>query len=305
MRRHPTKQIADAPPARTGWPWIEATEPSEPVDDQGSPLISIVMPSLNQGAFIEAAIRSVLLQSYPRVELIVVDGGSTDASADVIGKYSACLASWVCERDAGPADALNKGFRQASGEILGFLNADDFLMPNALSKVARAFRTHPGVDVISGHGFMADASGELTTPVFSDEWNLAHLIHTACVLVQPATFFRRAIFLEVGGFSDTTRTAWDMELWADMALAGAAFHCVDEFLAVSRLHAASITGSPQLRQQRLEDARVVRQKVRGRPEMTRDRVYSVFHRVRKFSGHPLRTLNQRLFLYSALRRWSL
>ena len=141
--------------------------------------------------------------------------------------------------------------------------------------------------------------------MFSDEWNLSHLVHKACVLVQPATFFRRGIFHEVGGFSDTTRTAWDMELWADMALAGASFHRADEFLAVARLHESSITGQAQLRKQRLEDARVVRQKVRGRPELARDRVYSMLHRVRKFSGHPIRTLNQRLFFYSALRRWSL
>ncbi len=263
------------------------------------------MPSLNQGAFIEEAIRSVLLQAYPNLELIVVDGGSTDGSVDVIRKYDGCVASWMCEGDTGPADALNKGFRLASGEILGFLSADDFLLPQCLARVAHEFRRRPDADVVSGHGFLANAAGQLRTPMFSDRWDLARLVHTACVLVQPATFFRRSIFQQVGGFSDQTRTAWDMELWADMALAGARFHCVDEFLAVGRLHADSISGRSQLRKQRMEDARVVRQKVRGRPEVARDRLYSVLHRVRKFSGHPARTLSQRLFLYSALGRWSL
>lgn len=269
------------------------------------PRISIVMPSLNHGAFIEEAIRSVLLQDYPSVELIIVDGGSTDGSVDVIQKYEERLAAWSCEGDAGPADALNKGFRRASGEILGFLNADDFLLPQCLSTVAREFRLHPHADVLSGHGFFANAAGELGTPMFSDRWDLSRLVHTACVLVQPATFFRPRIFQRVGGFSEQTRTAWDMELWADMALAGATFHCVDAFLAATRLHPASISGSPYLRKQRLEDARVVRQKVRGRPEAVRDRLHAMLHRVRKFSGHPRRTLSQRLFLYSALRRWSL
>ncbi len=263
------------------------------------------MPSLNHGAFIEEAIRSVLLQDYPSVELIVVDGGSTDGSVDVIRQYQEHLAAWMCEGDAGPADALNKGFRRASGDVLSFLNADDFLLPQSLWTVAREFRRRPQADVLSGHGFFVNAVGELGTPMFSDRWDLSRVVHTACVLVQPATFFRSRIFQRVGGFSEQTRTAWDMELWADMALAGATFQCVDAFLAATRLHAASITGNPQWRKQRLEDARLVRQKVRGRPERARDRIHAVLHRVRKFADHPCRTLSQRLFLYSALRRWSL
>src|SRR5262245_36924126 len=93
--------------------------------DANWPRISIVMPSLNQGVFVEEAIRSVVLQDYPDVELIVADGGSTDGSIDVFRKYSAALSRWMSERDRGPAHALNKGFRYATGEIFGFLNADD------------------------------------------------------------------------------------------------------------------------------------------------------------------------------------
>jgi glycosyltransferase involved in cell wall biosynthesis len=299
--------LPPAPPAKTLWPWTDGSHAASegPPDGRSWPRISIVTPSLNQGTFIEAAIRSVLLQAYPNVELIVVDGGSTDGSVDTISKYGRWLAHSICESDSGPANALNKGFKLATGEILGFLNADDFFLPGCLATIAREFGRHPGVDVVSGHGFMAKASGELGTPIFSDPWNLKTFVYDACVLVQPATFFRRRTFQQVDGFKETPQTTWDMELWADMALAGAAFHSVDEFLAAHRIHAASITGSPHLKKQRRRDARAVRQKMKGRRETLRDRLYSLVHRVRKFSGHPRRTLSQRMFFYSALNRWSL
>ena len=296
-------ELPPAPPAKSGWPWTDEADASSEASPW--PRISIVTPSLNQGAFIEAAIRSVLLQAYPRVELIVVDGGSTDGSVDTIAKYAPWLAHSICERDSGPANALNKGFRRATGEILGFLNADDFLLPGCLATVAREFWMHPGVDVVSGHGFMAKASGELATPIFSDRWNVKKFVYDACVLIQPATFFRRRTFQQVDGFKETPQTTWDMELWADMALAGATFHSVDEFLAAHRVHTASISGSPHLMKQRRQDARAIRQKMKGRRETLRDRIYSLVHRVGKFSGHPRRTLSQRMFFYSTLNRWSL
>jgi glycosyltransferase involved in cell wall biosynthesis len=247
----------------------------------------------------------VLLQGYPNLELIVVDGGSTDGTVDVIRRYAGWLAHWICEDDNGPANALNKGFHLATGEILGFLNADDFLLPGCLATVAGVFETHASADVVSGHGFLMGESGELGTPMFSDRWNLRRFTYDACILVQPATFFRRWRFQQVEGFKETTRTTWDMELWADMALAGATFHSIDEFLAAHRLHAGSISGSLHLRKQRRQDARTVRQKVKGRNEALLDRLYSALHRVCKFSRHPRRTLTQRFFFHSTLGRWSL
>ena len=263
------------------------------------------MPSLNQGAFLEEAIRSVLLQSYPNLELIVVDGGSTDDSAETIARYAPWLAHWICEDDEGPADALNKGFAHATGEILGFLNSDDFLLPGCLARVADEFKARPGSDVVSGHGFMAKASSELATRIFSDRWDVTRFTYGACILVQAATFFRRRVFQRVGGFDATNRTAWDGRLWADMALAGATFHSIDEPLAVHRIHPASISGNARLRKQRFRDMSTVQRMLRGRCEIPRDRLYSLFYRLRKFSGHPGRTLRQRWFFYSTLRRWSL
>ena len=262
-------------------------------------------PSFNQGAFVEEAIRSVLLQGYPNLEFIVVDGGSTDGSVETIRTYAAWLAHWSSQRDAGPANALNKGFGLATGEILGVLNADDFLLPGCLASVARQFSAHTGADVISGHGFLVNASSELGTPTFSDRWNLAQFTYGACVVVQPATFFRRSTFQRIGGFNETNRTCWDMELWADMALVGASFQTVDEFWAAFRLHPRSISGSPRFREERVRGVRAVLKKMNGQPESARGRLYSLLHRVRKFSRHPRRTIQQRLLINSTLDRWSL
>lgn len=302
--------LAELPPppdSVTIWPWTRGSRPLPETMPDGRPwpLISIVIPSFNQGWYLEQSIRSVLLQGYPQLEFIVVDGGSSDGSAGTIARYDTWMKHWVSEPDNGPADALHKGFGVASGDLLGFLNADDFYLPGCLEKVAAAFHAHPSADVVSGHGYFAKATGELGVPLFSDRWDLDRFRNGACVLVQPATFFRRLAYERVEGFKRGTSTCWDMELWADMALAGANFHSMDEFMAAFRLHAGSITGSAGLRQQRLRDSRAVMERMRGRRDSCFDSLVRFFHRACKFSEHPLRTFRQRLFFYHTLGRWTL
>jgi glycosyltransferase involved in cell wall biosynthesis len=247
----------------------------------------------------------VLLQGYPNLEVIVIDGGSKDGSAETIQRYGSWLTRWVSERDAGPTQALNKGFKLATGEILGFLNADDFYLPGGLAKVAREFRLYPSADVVSGHGYLATASGELGVPVFSDRWNPRKFEFGTCVFVQQATFFRRRAFEQAGGFNESLRTCWDMELWSDLARCGASFHGFEEFVAAFRMHQGSITGSSSLRAQRQQDERAILRKFRGREETSRDRLYRLLYRLRKFCSHPRRTFRQRAFLYATLKRWSM
>jgi glycosyltransferase involved in cell wall biosynthesis len=269
------------------------------------PRISIVIPSFNQAAYLEAALHSIIVQQYPNVEVILIDGGSTDGSADLIANHRAVLAHAESAPDAGPADALNRGFRHATGAILGFLNADDFHLPGCLQALAGAFKARPDADVISGHGYFASATGELGAPTFSDRWNARRFAYGACVLVQPATFFKRSAFDRAGGFRKTGSVCWDMELWADMARTGARFETIDAFLAGFRLHDRSITGSVQLQERRRTDARAVMSSMRGRAPIWSDRVLEIGYRLGKFSSHPIRTFRQRLYFYSALRRWSL
>lgn len=269
------------------------------------PLISIVIPSLNQAEYLDAALRSVVEQDYPRIELIVMDGGSTDGSTDVIRNYAPRISYWTSRADGGAASALNEGFRHATGEILGVLNADDFYLPGALAAIAVAFGSNGQTDVISGHGYFTTPNGELGPPMFSDRWNLRRFRYGACVLMQPATFFRRTAYERTSGFRESGRVCWDMELWAELAAAGATFGTIDRPLAAFRLHSGSITGGTDHQRARRQHARAVMAELRARPEAVSDRFGHLLFRVIKFAEHPVRSLRQRWFVHSTLHRWSL
>jgi glycosyltransferase involved in cell wall biosynthesis len=269
------------------------------------PVISIVIPSLNQGRYLDHALTSIFNQSYRDVEVLVIDGGSTDETLDVLRANHQSIAYWQSQKDEGPADALNNGFARAKGQVLGFLNADDFYLPGALEAVAAAFERSAQTDVFSGNGFFATSAGDLGAPIYSDVWNWKRFVNGACVLLQPATFFRRSAFVRAGGFRRTGRVCWDMELWADLARSGARFDILDEPIAAFRIHDQSITGGERLRQRRRTDARAVMAELKGRQETRTDRFLHLLFRTDKFCRHPLRFVRRRAFFYSTLRRWSL
>jgi glycosyltransferase involved in cell wall biosynthesis len=123
--------------------------------------ISIVTPSYNQGQFLEETIKSVLSQNYPNLEYIIIDGSSTDNSADIIKKYEKHLAYWVSEKDNGQADAINKGFARATGEIFGWINSDDLYLPDTLHRVGEYWRTYPGCQFLTGDGEIFNAETDL------------------------------------------------------------------------------------------------------------------------------------------------
>ncbi len=205
--------------------------------------ISIVTLSFNQGPFLETAIRSVVEQEDVDLDYILVDPGSTDDSRGIIEKYREKISDVVFEQDDGPADGLNKGFERASGDIFGFLNADDALRPGALAQVAQAFHDHPEADVISAHGHLTDAEGRSIRRMYSDRFSVWGYLYGGVVLLQQSTFFRARAFELAGGFNAANRTCWDGELWLDMALAGRRFHRVNKFWSEFRVYESSITGS--------------------------------------------------------------
>jgi glycosyltransferase involved in cell wall biosynthesis len=290
-----------------GWPWSAASAqlPDTMLDGSSWPRISIVTPSFNQGQFIEETIRSVLLQGYPNLEYIIIDGGSTDGSIEIIKKYDERLAYWSSEADKGAAAGLNKGFRHATGEIFGYLNSDDIYLPGCLRRIAGEFQPHPFADVVSGNGYFARESGELARPIFSNRWCPRRFAYEACVIFQPATFFRGEAFRKTAGFNEGNLTCWDAELWADLALAGACFHGLGDFLATFRIHRNSITGGGRHGSQFRLDRKRIFEKIMGRPWSIADRYYAYAYRLMKFCRHPERTLGFRLFLRSNLKRWSL
>jgi len=152
--------------------------------------ISIVTPSFNQGAYLEATLRSLLAQNYPDLELIVIDGGSSDQSVEIIRRYASSISYWESEKDRGQSHALNKGFAHLHGEVWSWLNSDDLLEPGVLRRVADEFRQHPKAGVVYGDCLYVDEDGETVIEKFPGEpySRLRHLAHR--FIAQPSCFFR-------------------------------------------------------------------------------------------------------------------
>ena len=255
--------------------------------------ISIVTISFNQAQFLEQAIHSVLDQDFKDVEYIVVDPGSTDGSREIIRKYHSQITTVILDPDKGPADGLNNGFARAGGEILGFLNSDDLLLPGALATATRYLASHPQVDVASGHAFVIDETGRRLRDCYSDRFNLIAYAYGQAQLVQPSTFFRRSCFTRTSGFNVYNRSNWDGEVFVEMALAGARFGLIPAFMSAYRTHADSITGSGSHDQLiRLHNARMFR-KIIGRDSCSRDRLLAQALRLVKHVREP-RNVYQRL-----------
>lgn len=178
------------------------------------PKISLITPSFNQAAYLEQTIQSVLEQQYPHLEYIIMDGGSTDGSLDIIRKYEKHLAYWISEKDSGQSEAINKGLQRATGEIVNWLNSDDYLEPNALWKIGKVFQ-NPQVNVVCGNTRLFRHSNE--TVSFSNgtdvyPGNLAKTIGWARI-DQPATFFRRTAVEEMGFLNEQLHYLMDREWW--------------------------------------------------------------------------------------------
>ncbi|NJO35663.1 MAG: glycosyltransferase [Rhodospirillales bacterium] len=204
--------------------------------------ISLVTISYNQDRFLEDAIRSVLDQDYHDLEYIVVDPGSQDRSRSIIAAYEDRIDSVVLDADSGPAEGLNNGFARATGQIFGFLNADDILLPGAVSTMAASFRRFRDADVIAAHGWLVDQEGQPIRKKLSHRFNAWRYLYRGAHLLQQSTFFRADAFHKVGGFNEGNRTCWDGELWLDMALAGCRFAVLNKYLSCFRTYPGSITG---------------------------------------------------------------
>ena len=205
--------------------------------------VSVVTISLNQARFLEQAIRSVIEQDHDDIEYIVVDPGSTDGSREIIDRYRSRIAKVILEPDSGPGDGLNGGFAQASGEIYGYLNADDVYLPGALRAACDIFARRKHIDVLSAHCYIIDENGRTLQKAFSHKFDLTRYAAGCCVLIQQSTFFRSQAFKQTRGFNPSNRISWDGELALDLALAGARFEVVQDYWSCFRIHPASLTGS--------------------------------------------------------------
>jgi glycosyltransferase involved in cell wall biosynthesis len=202
------------------------------------PLVSVVTPSFNAARFLEETIRSVVMQDYSRIEYIVMDGGSTDGTLEILEAHASQL-KYVCRHDKGAADAINKGFARANGEILAWLNADDVYLPGAVGKAVEALAANPDVAAVHGEGYWIGVSGEMLGPYPTASCDVAALGRECCIC-QPSCFMRRSAFESVGMLNGELQASFDYDLWIRLAKRYR-FLQIPDYLAASRMHVENKT----------------------------------------------------------------
>lgn len=241
-------------PGKSDWPWIiEKYQATVSLPDISTwPKISVITPSYNQAQYIEETIRSVLLQGYPNLEYIIIDGGSRDGSVEIIKKYEPWLAYWVSEPDHGQSHAINKGFLRATGEWLGWLNSDDLYLPYTLSQIGYTATKNPGIAWIVGGLIYSDSQlHELTqvAPSVRADNSKRHpnyivgswldflcTRHSGTFLPQPSSFWTRTAWQKAGPLDENFHYAMDHEYYGRLAHRGYTPNCINVPLAVFRRH---------------------------------------------------------------------
>ena len=199
------------------------------------PLVSIITPSYNQAAYLEETIQSVLSQDYANLEYIIVDGGSTDGSLEIIQKYAGRLGNWVSESDRGQTDAINKGFALANGEILAWLNSDDTYQPGAISEAVGYLCSHPKAGMVYGDANLVDEDGRVIGRFPARQTDYRKLRRGYVHIPQQAAFFRAGLWKQVGPLDPTFYFAMDYDLWVRLARRSA-LHYYPRLWANFRLH---------------------------------------------------------------------
>ena len=198
-------------------------------------LVSIITPSYNQASYLEQTILSVLNQDYPRIEYIVIDGASTDGSVEIIRKYESRLAWWVSEKDRGQADAINKGFARATGDIVAWLNSDDYYLQGAVSAAVKVFEEHPEAVLVYGNMLAVDEDGRTINTLNYKQLTIEDLLCFQ-IIGQPAVFMRRFALQKTNGLDSTFHFLLDHLLWIQIAQQGKILH-TDQTWSAARYHA--------------------------------------------------------------------
>ena len=241
--------------------------------------ISIVTISFNQKKFLRQCIDSILSQTECDLEYIVVDPGSTDGSRELIESYGDKIIK-VFAPDTGPADGLNQGFKQATGEVYGFINSDDYLLPKALKHISQYFNTKGVGYFVTGQGYTESAQGQhlklrpqpLTTQA---------MLHRSAVMFQQATFFLAQDYKDVGGFNINNETCWDYELFLRFLLNGVKHEVLAQDVAAFRLHAQSISGSGRLTERFLKELDALFFEICKRERGTTDKLLTLYLRTKR------------------------
>jgi len=201
------------------------------------PLVTIVTPSYNQAEYLEATIQSVLAQDYPNLEYLIVDGGSTDGSFEIIEKYADRISWWVSELDQGQAEAINKGLRRARGEVVAWLNSDDLYLPGAIHQAVTSLESNPALGLVFGEALTIDLQGQPLNQLIFGDWGLTELMRFR-IICQPAVFIRRSALEQAGTLDENFHFMLDHHLWLRIADV-APIQYIPQLWAAARHHPAA------------------------------------------------------------------
>lgn len=222
---------------KSGYPWDTASIVN--INKKiNYPKISIITPSFNQGEFLEETIRSVLMQNYSNLEYIIIDGGSTDNSIEIIERYSDFITFWVSEPDNGQTDAINRGFNLSTGEIMGWLNSDDILLPDALNHIADTFMQNPETKIVTGLRKIIDVNSNFMYNFFHGRPLSEHIRHM-CDIGQETTYWHRSLWESLGELDPNFNFAMDYDYWQRAIHAGYEFTLIPHYIGALREHSES------------------------------------------------------------------
>jgi len=243
MRCPTLAELPPPPPGRTGWPW---TEGGAPVGDPGPggrwPSVTVVVPSFRQGAFLEETLRSILLQGYPELEVLVMDGGSKDETVDVIRRYEAWIAGWVSEPDSGQSAAINKGWRRSTGELVTWLNSDDLLLPGWAEQTAGLMAREPGIDAAYCDVQVIDTQSRPLWLYAGRAPTVEEIVLTwKTPFAQQGFLVRRSVIERCGYIDEALHFTMDTEYWLRLLVHGCRFQHTGGTLGAFRVHEAAKT----------------------------------------------------------------
>ncbi len=222
---------------KTGWPWTEESNrlPDKRANGEEWPTISVIIPSFNQGRFIEETIRSILLQGYPRIEIIIIDGGSKDETVDIIKKYERWISYWVSEPDKGQSDALNKGISRATGEYIGWQNSDDIYLPNAFSTLIMPLIDSSKYQLAFGNLVIIDEHGNFIREQRFTKFSTICLMFEGWNISNQSAIWRKSLQDRIGLFNNKYNYEMDLDFFLRAAMFGD-FKFIHKQIGCLRVH---------------------------------------------------------------------
>lgn len=268
-----------------GAPLFDVSAPPEA--DPAWPRISIVTPSFNQAPFLERTIISIHNQGYPNLEHIVIDGGSTDGSLEILRRYANRFHHWQSGPDKGQSDAINIGADHATGSHMTWINSDDLLLPGALHSLSRAMKEHPQADLIYGNQLEIDASDRVIKRLYTVDFDINDFLYEINIIVhQQSALWRTDLFRGIGGLK-MFRYAMDYDMTYRMYRAGARLCRIPHFLSAFRVHASGLTGSGEVGRRRGGEVDAAFRDYMGRDRNLFDRVFMrPLYKARRMLFHP-------------------